>query len=191
MPCPQSIQDMGDVPSNVKSFAKIALGLIDFAPSGIVERIESCNMLNMLKSRKSVADLTDEEFELFVGYLRNYRQTGTISNIDWRCKFWGTKWNSYSFVWTGTDEIKFDTAWDAPHPVIEKLAEILGCEIIHEWADENTGRNVGIRVYKHGLISSEELLDEEKRGYELAFSLCPSAAEYYEWDGSNYVCKED
>lgn len=50
---------------------------------------------------------------------------------DWNVEHWGTKWNAYSqsleSQWDGGDccevEIRFDTAWAPPLPVIEALRE--------------------------------------------------------------------
>lgn len=47
---------------------------------------------------------------------------------DWRCKNWGTKWNAYDQDLIGVSynciELKFDTAWAPPMPIIEKLREM-------------------------------------------------------------------
>ena len=71
---------------------------------------------------------------------------------DWRYKHWGTKWNSYGycrdFKYSQFDPIIFQTAWRAPHPVIEKLFMMFqDVEIVHEWADEGVARNCGRRIY--------------------------------------------
>ena len=57
----------------------------------------------------------------------------------------GTKWNAYSTERDG-NTITFDTAWNSPSPVMEKLHEIcvkynVICEITY--ADENWGYNTG------------------------------------------------
>ena len=49
------------------------------------------------------------------------------SNLyEWRCKNWGTKWNSWNdYNITGEDnQIFFTTAWNPPVPIIEKLSSL-------------------------------------------------------------------
>lgn len=51
---------------------------------------------------------------------------GVRNWYDWAIKYWGTKWDArYVEVEQrgGTAEIKFDTAWCAPLPIIEKVKE--------------------------------------------------------------------
>ena len=54
--------------------------------------------------------------------------------------------------------ISFQTAWSAPHPVIEKMAEMFpDVQIMHRWADEDIGRNVGEREYRNGETEYENV----------------------------------
>jgi hypothetical protein len=57
-----------------------------------------------------------------------HEQTGFYDWYDWRVENWGTKWNSYSFEFEheGPAELRFrfNTAWDFPIPIFEKLAEM-------------------------------------------------------------------
>ncbi len=78
---------------------------------------------------------------------------GTKNWYDWNVSHWGTKWNSYGYCEYDQPEnaLKFDTAWSAPHPVIEKLSEMyphIGIE--HSWADEDIGCNCGRHIYMGG-----------------------------------------
>ena len=87
-------------------------------------------------------DLGLEERELY----------GKYNWYDWSIENWGTKWNSYGycrdFKYSQFDPIIFQTAWRAPHPVIEKLFMMFqDVEIVHEWADEGVARNCGRRIY--------------------------------------------
>ena len=91
-------------------------------------------------------DLGSKERELY----------GQNNWYDWSLANWGTKWNAY-----GYDEIKnnnpkekitFLTAWAAPHPIMEKLAEMYPeVNIQHEWADEDIGMNCGRYCIPKGL----------------------------------------
>ena len=72
---------------------------------------------------------------------------------DWSVRNWNTKWNAYDYGkdYSKSGKLKFLTAWSAPHPVIEKLAEMFPeIKFTHEWADEDIGMNCGRRVYAEG-----------------------------------------
>lgn len=77
---------------------------------------------------------------------------------DWSVDNWGTKWNSFGYDGFNpetneppNDILMFCTAWSAPHPVIEVLAQKYpDIEIFHTWADECIGSNSGRRHYCHG-----------------------------------------
>jgi len=59
-----------------------------------------------------------------------HRETGFYDWCDWRLVNWGTQWNSYHFEVDNDDGIseklsfRFDTAWEFPEPIFQKLAEI-------------------------------------------------------------------
>lgn len=115
---------------------------------------------------------------------------------DWRVAHWGTKWNSYGYEYSeeSDDTIWFDTAWSAPHPVIEKLSEMfpeVGIE--HCWADEDIGYNCGRYDYSDG-VRIGEYYPEGKEAIEFAcdikgtspdeLDLIPNAT------NTDYVCSE-
>lgn len=84
--------------------------------------------------------------------LKEREQYGKYNWYDWSIENWGTKWNAYGygndFKYSQFDPIIFQTAWNAPHPVIEKLFMMFqDVEIVHEWADEGVARNSGRRTY--------------------------------------------
>jgi hypothetical protein len=107
---------------------------------------------------------------------------------SWSCKFWGTKWNSYDSCPVDPDDtsITFNTAWSAPHPVIEKLAEMYPDVIItHKWADEDWGNNTGSCIYNDPDIGVME--PDYLDGHEaLVF-----AAEILGYDMDNYYTDHD
>ena len=87
----------------------------------------------------------------------NLKLYGCKDWYEWCCRYWGTKWNSYNSPAQDWDsnEIIFDTAWSAPHPVIEKLAsKYPNVGIVHKWADEDWGNNTGYMKYN---IKEEEM----------------------------------
>jgi hypothetical protein len=60
--------------------------------------------------------------------IQAFMETGSMDWYDWRCKHWGTKWNSDNLQVLsdkpGRYEFCFDTAWRFPVPIFEKLAQM-------------------------------------------------------------------
>ncbi|WP_337484741.1 LPD28 domain-containing protein [Porcipelethomonas sp.] len=119
-------------------------------------------------------DLGSKERELY----------GQNNWYDWSLANWGTKWNAY-----GYDEIKnnnpkekitFLTAWAAPHPIMEKLAEMYPeVNIQHEWADEDIGMNCGRYCYSKGERVEEYFPEAQKDRIEFAVSVMNIDPESY------------
>jgi hypothetical protein len=197
IPCPPEIV-LDDTPTNIKGRAELTLGLLDFNEqfdrsdlNSITRSLHLSNAIRDLKEGPHPKDYSDEHFELFVRYMRAYRKHGMMDWHDWNCANWGTKWRAYSFEFVSENEIKFDTAWNAPHPVIEKLAALNPAATFrHEWASEDTGSNVGVRDYANGAFI-ERLLKGTNEGYELAFALGAGDAENYELVGGSYQYKDE
>lgn len=86
--------------------------------------------------------------------VNNQIRYGAPTWYEWRWNEnnWNTKWNSYNAEpYDGGDSITFQTAWSAPHPVIQGLSEKYPeVSILHQWADEDIGRNCGWAEYEHG-----------------------------------------
>jgi len=99
---------------------------------------------------------------------------GNNNWYDWSLVNWGTKWDAYGYDdcidYSGDkDSITFLTAWSAPHPVIEKLAQMYpAVKIEHEWADEDIGSNCGRRVYYDGERVEEYYPEYGKESLEFA-----------------------
>ncbi|HEX4283685.1 MAG TPA: hypothetical protein VHZ28_01245 [Terracidiphilus sp.] len=57
--------------------------------------------------------------------LAKLAKTGFKNWYDWSCKNWGTKWNAYEATveneFGGYLEIRFETAWCAPAPILAAL----------------------------------------------------------------------
>ncbi len=108
-------------------------------------------------------DLSPKEMRLY----------GENNWYNWSVANWGTKWNAYGYV-KGTDysqekELTFQTAWSAPHAVLEKLSEQFPeVEITHEWANEDIGMNCGRRMYSGGERCEEYVPESEKEAVEFA-----------------------
>lgn len=198
VPCPKEIV-CDSISLHIKSAAEIALGLIDFRPpsvdpratgdlSGVTKMLHRDICARQMLEGPMPKDFSDTDFELFIRLLRAYRACGGIMDwYDWNIKNWGTKWNAYDFERISESEIKFETAWSAPHPVIERLDTLAGEKFRHEWADEDTGNNVGYREYAgEGGFYNERELSGTREGYELAFKLRPGLGDEYRLVGDSY-----
>ena len=135
-----------------------------------------------LESRWNKENSEEDLVELGMKYLRNAALYGSTSWYDWCIKNWGTKWNSYSYSTISDDEIEFQTAWSAPTPVIEKLAEMYpNIEIEHYWADEDMGNNSGYRYYHKGSIDGG--YDEDEQSAYEHYVMC--------WGETNCLYKDE
>ena len=93
-------------------------------------------------------DITPDEWELGKTAWQNLQNYGSSTWYEWSIGNWGTKWNSYGYEegrdYSGNDELWFQTAWSAPHPIMHKLSEMFpDITIEHKWADEDVGANCG------------------------------------------------
>lgn len=103
-------------------------------------------------------DIDEETFSLGKAAYKNILQYGVPTWYDWSIKNWGTKWNAYGFdEYTSSDPsdtnptLSFQTAWSAPHPILEKLSAMYPeVSFEHSWADEDIGMNCGQKVYEKG-----------------------------------------
>lgn len=109
----------------------------------------------------------------------------------WNVDHWGTKWNGYAAKIDACGRLLFKTAWGAPHPVVKRLAEVAGVPFKHEWADEDTGSNVGIREYASDGTYTETEMTGTRDGYDLAFDLRPEIREYYTLIDGRYESVEN
>ena len=85
----------------------------------------------------------------------------------WRIKNWGTKWDVYevsdweyiiSDIKPPIAKISFYTAWSTPFPAILKLSKLFPTLRIEcKFADEDTGSNCGMYVFKDGNLINEEV----------------------------------
>lgn len=104
-------------------------------------------------------------------YINEYLY-GTQTWYEWSVAHWGTKWNAYGYddsIEYSDDTIRFNTAWSAPHPVIEEIAnQYPNIRIDHIWADEDIGANCGFRVYENGELVSESFPKTRVQGVEFA-----------------------
>ena len=120
-------------------------------------------------------DIKCDEWELGKTAWQNIQKYGAPTWYEWSITNWGTKWNAYGYEegtdYSACDELTFQTAWSAPHPILRKLSEIFP-EIVfkHQWADEDIGMNCGERCYLGGEII-DEFIPEGIRATEFALEV--------------------
>lgn len=69
---------------------------------------------------------------------------------DWRLQNWGTKWNAYDQS-LSDNQIVFQTAWNTPVEVIEKLSALFPDALFTlKYADEDLGHNCGEYQFQQG-----------------------------------------
>lgn len=98
-------------------------------------------------------DVAKEDFELGKQVFQNMQLYGAPTWYEWRIDNWGTKWNAYGYndVLDASEYFSCETAWSAPHPVLDKLSQMYpDIEFTHEWADEDIGNNCGRRILQNG-----------------------------------------
>ena len=116
----------------------------------------------------------DELIRLGKTAVENLMQYGATTWYDWRTRgdTWNTKWNSYSPSYDGGNEICFQTAWTAPHPIVEKLSELYPeVSIKHMWANEDLWQDCGSRTYLGGEMIDYDEPSNDKEHLEAAASI--------------------
>lgn len=104
----------------------------------------------------------DKVYEAGKQYMYNREHYGCYTWYEWCCRHWGTKWNACEPDWSLDDGmLVFQTAWSAPFPVIEALAQKYpDLEFTHRWADEDIGSNCGEMWWSEGCGSDIDIGDE-------------------------------
>jgi hypothetical protein len=100
---------------------------------------------------------------------------GSNNWYDWSIAHWGTKWNAYSSDFNGNENtIFFDTAWSAPIPIFQKLAEICyehQVDFEGAWADENRGYNIGTFDTSEGVLYYDYVEECSNEAYDIYVEL--------------------
>jgi hypothetical protein len=197
IPQPEALV-VDDVDMEVILIAEIAMGKIDFnasEPAGgrvaaldrkdygsLSQLLHVNSATRALLERKLANQLDDRRYGQFLACLNSIRATGCASWYDWNVKHWGTKWNAYNCKRVGPTVCVFETAWRSPQPVVCKVFQSHNCDMLHEWADEDTGRNVGRVTYAAGHSPVSEEWSNTKEGFELAFDLFGGKPDYYRYN---------
>lgn len=86
--------------------------------------------LNDCKTNKEVAEKLKDRADLIAGKkaLNNLKKYGHKSWYGWCREHWGTKWNAYGcevleYPFDERMKYYFETAWDIPIPILNKIAE--------------------------------------------------------------------
>lgn len=105
-------------------------------------------------------------------YVDNLEKHGAATWYGWCTENWGTKWNACDASWDG-ETLVFQTAWDAPWPIIDAVAQrFCSVDILHEWADEDEAPYCGAAEYRGGeristvIYSGEEGIKAADRIWE-------------------------
>jgi hypothetical protein len=147
-----------------------------------------------LKKIEGFKESEEEIRELGRQALSNIEKLGHQSWYSWACDKWGTKWNAYEVFRADEESLSIQTAWSCPYPIFEALSEKFpDAEISVQYADEDTGSNVGEFTFQGGELIEEFIPKEQsKQAYELAFDIV-GGDEYYRWDeeAKEYVYDDD
>lgn len=123
---------------------------------------------------------TADFLELGKKYLDNQLNYGYSTWYRFCSAKWGTKWNTEEGCLLDDDgNLRFDTAWSAPSPVLKALSEKFPTVSFHHaWADEDIGQNVGQSTYLNGKVVDSYLPEPgSAQAYELAFEILETSAE--------------
>lgn len=129
-----------------------------------------------LKIREMLETIKNDDYGLgTVDFNKVIPMPESCDWYEWSINNWGTKWTAYGYDkntdYSKNENLWFQTAWSAPHPVIEKLAQTYPeISFKHEWADEDLGMNCGKREYSGGEII-DEYIPEGIRATEFALEV--------------------
>lgn len=144
------------MPNHVTNVIKAPKHVLDSLKSGDSD-VDFNTVIPMPDENDSrfTADRTDYGNGM-VGY-----SLGGYSPLDWARDNWGTKWNAYKIDRVSDTEVRFQTAWEHPDPVVEALTLKFPEDVFEiQYADEDLGGNLGEFSVKNGIIISEREFEE-------------------------------
>lgn len=142
----------------------IAKGFMDI-PEGKLKRMKE----NIDRDYKNISPTSIED--VGKAYVDNILEYGADTWYDWCIDNWGTKWNARECE-IGDNFLEFETAWDAPFPIVEELSRRFPeLTFGHEYADENLGCNCGAHVYKRGIETSTYGFESADEAHDFASML--------------------
>jgi hypothetical protein len=175
-------------------------GIVPFEPDVTISQISETMKYwisdvddNLLNSTKIAQDLIEKGRI----YVDNYLNYGATDWYDWHVREWDTKWNAYDFgEYQEDNSIEFLTAWNSPEKVIASISKLFPLvEILHRWADECAGYNVGEMKYLSGTPISEHIPSADtKEAYRMFAGVWGVDLEeegyYLSDDGCTYIHKD-
>ena len=179
--------------STPENHAELALRIRPNNGNPLIDALHASNLARA--SKDSPLEMNDENWDIFIQMMQNYRKHGYFTWYQWCQKEWGTKWNAYSFG-DGRDTetvVYFETAWSAPKELMRLLSEQFpDVKISLTWADEDTGSNAGRMEFQAGNeIEKFEPESQSKKAYDIAFEMRPDYKEDYQLIGGQYEYIED
>ncbi len=204
-----------EVHEGVKMWVEICTGQIDFSllftqmPSSPSEMLKNRNYGDLAsrlhastamehltgKRKQNVKDFSTEELDMFIQCLKNYREHGSTSWYEWNKANWGTKWNAYETndERNTSDTIYFQTAWTAPIKLMAELStQFPGIELHCDYADEDSGSNVGKVILKNGdALEVFQPEDGSNEAYEIFLELHPKCDYIKMVDGKYQYVEEE
>ncbi len=154
-----------------------------------------------LEDIRSYTQYRDETELLELGKIavENQINYGATTWYDWRTRSdtWNTKWNSYNSSYVdGDNEIYFQTAWSAPHSILQKLSEMYpDVAISHSWANEDLWQSCGSQIYLAGEIAEIEMPETQREHIEMAAKIWGCDLEDCDLvlnaSGDDYICSEN
>lgn len=134
----------------------------------------------------------EEAIRLGAKYLVNRSLYGAKDWYDWSKWHWGTKWNAYDVEVEG-NQVRFNTAWNAPGPIYQKLAEMFPDYCIEvAYADEDYGCNTGRFEIEDGECYYYSPVNNSDEAMALYFETHPGAEEEMHQDeNGKWVWNED
>lgn len=114
-------------------------------------------------------ELSDEDKELVEKYKENIKKYGAKDWYDWRWEHWGTKWDACDATYCEDSEpndldIKFDTAWSFPAPIVVKLSRLFPTLVFCYDATEESGAYDFTVNFKNGEVIYYAVWEETKDG---------------------------
>lgn len=138
------------MPSELEIFERS--GFTDaLIPTGLPQRLGS------EEAARRILAASDSDVEIMIQGVRNWRKHGHPYWYGWRVEHWGTKWSAYSISELKGGWLSFETAWAMPHEIFIALSAANPDVVVRvEFADEDIGRNCGLRIYCNGEIVRDE-----------------------------------
>lgn len=128
--------------------------LLNIEDSWYDQTIEPQKLSKQLANTKEIKALAKHLYS-------NYLNFGSATWYQWSIKNWGTMQNAYE-VSVQDNEICFQTAWDIPKPIIDKLIEKFQPSMIYKGIEENESFWF-IKEYQDGILIKDRHMFESDR----------------------------